>query len=228
MKNFLNICKHLSSGFSLFRCLTVAKLVNLKLENNLVCADLGGLPLNKNNLVNFLKVQKIHHFNLNIQNEEQKKNTTIVDFENIDFDGYSEFKNSFDLVCAFNLLEHIKNYKNPIRFAQFNIKKNGFFIGSTPFLFRKHGSPNDYFRYTDDLLKLELKEAGFKDIRVETIGYGIFTMFFNIIAGHNRFIPFLNSILFSIALVLDSFFSIFAKNLKEIYPIGYFFIAKSE
>ena len=39
-------------------------------------------------------------------------------------------------------------------------------------------------------------------------------------------IPFLNLILFPIAVSLDKILNIFVKNIKNINPLGYFFIAK--
>ena len=106
--------------------------------------------------------------------------------------------------------------------------KNGLLIGSTPFLFRIHGSPQDYYRFTDTLLEKDLKDSGFQKIKVKTLGSGIFTMFFNSIMVYNRFFSPLNCFFFLIALSFDSFLNIFSQGNKKNYPIGYFFLANKK
>ena len=47
-------------------------------------------------------------------------------------------------------------------------------IGSTPFLYRVHGAPKDYNRYTKQYLQKILKENNFKEIKIKELGIGPF------------------------------------------------------
>jgi len=82
----------------------------------------------------------------------------------------------FDYVFCFNLLEHIYNHSNLINEAYRVVKENGKLIGTVPFLGSVHGDPDDYFRYTKSALNNIFKEAGFKDIKIESLGYGPFAV----------------------------------------------------
>ena len=101
---------------------------------------------------------------------------------------------------------------------------DGFFYGSTPFLFNIHGSPNDYFRYTEQSLTKSLKSAGFKNIEVEVICGGIFICFYSSISRITMRIPILNNILLFICQTIDLIINLFSKDIKKIFPLGYFFI----
>ena len=97
-----------------------------------------------------------------------------------------------------------------------------------PFFFRIHGSPNDYFRYTDQSIIKALKEIGFKEIKVKIIGGGIFMSFYSSFSLITNKIPFLNLLLFNNFLlifcqILDGIISLFSKNIKSMLPLGYFF-----
>ena len=135
-------------------------------------------------------------------------------------------KNNFDNVILLNVLEHIFNFQNCLDNCYLFLRKNGIILGSTPFLFRIHGSPHDFFRYTSDALIKGLKKSGFIDIEVKVIAAGIFTCFYSSLSIKIQKIPFLNNILFLFCQFLDFIFSIFSKNYDLTYPVGYFFKAK--
>ena len=146
-------------------------------------------------------------------------NDLIMDLEEV-----SEFKDkTFKNVLLFNVLEHVYNFKNCLKNCYLVLDKDGFFYGSTPFFFRIHSSPNDYFRYTEQGLIKAMNDTGFKNIKVKVIGGGIFTVFFSTISLITSRIPLLNNILLLICQVLDGIISLFSKNIKNIYPLGYFF-----
>ena len=68
-----------------------------------------------------------------------------------------------------------------------------------------------------------------KDLSVKIIplGHGPFVASYSLIYPYIKFIPFFSQIILLIAYILDSFIQIFVKTkLNEIFPIGYFFIAK--
>jgi len=132
----------------------------------------------------------------------------------------------FDYILLMNVLEHIYNFNNCLNICYNLNKDSGTLVGSTPFFFRIHGSPNDYFRYTKRTLEIILKKAGYSEFLVYPLGGGIFLSFYSNIFLITSKIPLLNNVLLPISLVLDKFLRIFTKNYKDIMPIGYFFIAK--
>lgn len=146
-------------------------------------------------------------------------NDLVMDLEEV-----SEFKDkTFKNVLLFNVLEHVYNFKNCLKNCYLILDKSGFFCGSTPFFFHIHGSPNDYFRYTEQGLVKALEETGFKNIKVQVICGGIFICFFSSISTLTMRIPLLNNILLIFCQILDSIVLLFSKNFKSIFPLGYFF-----
>ena len=96
---------------------------------------------------------------------------------------YNQHKNSIKLICSinfiikafiiiFNVLEHISNLDYSIKNLYSLLKKNGKIIGSTPFLYRVHGAPKDYNRFTKQYLQKILKENNFKNIKIKELGIG--------------------------------------------------------
>ena len=225
MREFLKIFNLLNKGYSLLRVLQIIEFDKININKNDFLADLGSLPNKPHNISSSKKLKNIKYFNLNIENNSQKENTVIINFENFNQNKYKAARSKFDKVFLFNVLEHIYNYENTIFFSKYILKKKGLLIGSTPFMFRLHGSPFDYYRFTNTLLDKELKSNYFKKISIKPLGYGIFTMFFNSIMIYNKYIPFLNVFLFLIMILLDSILNIFSKGNKVNYPIGYFFKA---
>ena len=93
-----------------------------------------------------------------------------------------------------------------------------------PFFFNIHGSPNDYFRYTEQGLLKILEETGFKNIKVKIICGGIFICFYSSLSRISSKIPLLNNILLIICQSLDFIINIFSKNIRKIFPLGYLFM----
>ena len=143
----------------------------------------------------------------------------MMDLEDINELNDKTFKN----VLLFNVLEHVFNFQNCLKNCYLILDKNGFFCGSTPFFFRIHGSPNDYFRYTEQSLVKALEKTGFKNIKVEVICGGIFICFFSSISILTMRIPLLSNILLVICQILDGIIFIFSKSIRKIYPLGYLF-----
>ena len=142
----------------------------------------------------------------------------------MDLEEVGEFKNKiFKNVLLFNVLEHVFNFKNCLKNCYLILDNNGFFYGSTPFFYCIHGSPNDYFRYTEQSLVRALEETGFKNIKVQVISGGIFICFFSSISTLSMRIPLLNNILLIFCQILDCIISFFSKKIKYIFPLGYFF-----
>ena len=130
---------------------------------------------------------------------------------------------TYNNVLLFNVLEHVFNFKNCLKNCHLILKKGGCFCGSTPFFFNIHGSPNDYFRYTEQGLLKILEETGFKNIKVKIICGGIFICFYSSLSRISSKIPLLNNILLIICQSLDFIINIFSKNIRKIFPLGYLF-----
>jgi SAM-dependent methyltransferase len=107
------------------------------------------------------------------------------------------------------------------------LKTGGNFIGSVPFIYQIHGAPKDYYRFSKQFFELNLKKYRFKKIKVKSLGFGPFIASYSLLHSYLKYLPFLSQICLLLAFILDSFIQIFVKtNLEEIFPIGYFFIAK--
>ena len=117
------------------------------------------------------------------------------------------------MVTAFQVIEHIPDIKSSVKNISKLVKKNGFFIGSAPFVYPIHGKA-DYFRFTymglDYLLSTSFK-------KVKIIPYGNQIINVGILC---KKIP-----------VIGWFFNIFAKSIEKIFkksnkisPTSYFFI----
>ena len=102
-------------------------------------------------------------------------------------------------------------------------------MGSTPFIYRVHGAPKDYSRYTKEYLKKILKEKKFKQIEIYEMGIGPFLASFSLLRGYLKFVPIVYQILLILAIITDKILNILVKtNLKTIYPIGYIFSARKK
>ena len=148
----------------------------------------------------------------------------------IDLEIYpNEIKDTFKYVFLLNVMEHIKNFDNCLKNVFYLVEEGGKFIGSIPFLFRVHSSPNDYLRFTDQFLIEKFNEIGFKNIKVDVLLGGIFISFYSNLFTLLNKIPLsflINIPFFFICLLLDKILSLFSENFKKNYPIGYYFIAE--
>lgn len=80
-------------------------------------------------------------------------------------------KNSVDVVVCTEVLEHLCMPAQCIDEIYRVMKPSGIFIGSVPFIFPVHNSPNDYYRYTEAGLRNLLHQ--FSDVRIEPMGGGV-------------------------------------------------------
>ena len=79
---------------------------------------------------------------------------------------------SQDFVLAMNVLEHLFEYRVCIRECFRVLKPSGNLIGVVPFLKNVHPDREDYFRFTAPALERLFRETGFRDIAVESLGFG--------------------------------------------------------
>lgn len=83
--------------------------------------------------------------------------------------------NSVQCVIMFNLLEHIYHYQNLCSEVHRVLDKGGICYIFVPFVHRIHENPHAYFRYSKEALSHLLREAGFYDVTIESLGFGPFT-----------------------------------------------------
>ena len=164
-----------------------------------------------------LKNCKISYSNINSSNKE---------FVNIDLQKKISIELRYDYIIIFNVLEHLLDPNLALRNLSKICKKNGKIIGSTPFLFRVHGAPKDYSRFTKDHLIELLKSSNFKDIEIIELGTGPFLACISLLRSYLKYIPIFYQLLVLFALVFDKLIKLFIKtDPKKIYPIGYVFFA---
>ena len=86
--------------------------------------------------------------------------------------------NKFDLAISVGLLEHIYNPKLSVDEMYRILKKNGIAYVIVPFMYRQHGAPRDYFRFTGFLLEKWFKD--FSKVKIEPMGgyFSVFAMHF--------------------------------------------------
>jgi hypothetical protein len=193
-------------------------LETVKITTKGTILDLGADP-RENNITNFLNKNS----NIIYADKFKKNNTLFIDLEI-----NNKLENKFDNIFAMNLLEHIKNYRNVIQLSYNSLNKNGLFFGSTPFMFGVHPAPNDYYRFTYQLLKEDLEEVGFADIKIKALSYGFFTNIYSLICNFTKKIPLLNIFIITICIFLDLIFFKINKNYKQNHPLGYYFFASKK
>ncbi len=135
---------------------------------------------------------------------------------------------SFNAVIMMNVLEHLFGYKNAVSESYRVLKNGGLLVGSVPFMINVHGSPDDYFRYTRSALDRIFKEAGFKEVEINELGSGSFSVAYHLGLGLYR-IRIISYLFMKLAIVCDWVFStIKPENLmsKKYMPLGYSFVAK--
>ena len=88
------------------------------------------------------------------------------------------FRNDcFSAVICSELLEHVLDPRTVLREVHRVLQEGGTLLICVPFLYRIHGDPHDYGRYTDHFWLDVLQEVGFCDVVVEQQG-----LFFAVLA----------------------------------------------
>lgn len=134
---------------------------------------------------------------------------------------------TYDAVLAFNVLEHIFNYRGLLGEALRVLKPGGSFVVGVPFLIQVHPSPNDHWRYTGQTLAGLLRASGFKNIEVKAIGNGPCTASVQLMSGIFSVAP-VRAVCEYMAKGADWLIGRFVRSRKlaDMYPLGYFVIAR--
>ena len=204
--------------YSFLRILQIIETKKINLNGTIL--DLGG---NKNPR----NISKFFDGNYSIEYADkfpQDDKTIFLDLEKQNI-----LSKKYRFICLMNILEHVKNYRNVLSLCSKSLHDEGLLIGTVPFIFKIHNSPNDYFRFTKQLLNEELEDRDFKEINLIELGYGPFTNFYSSISDYfMQIMPLLNVLLLVPCIFLDKILFIFYKNFSKYYPLGYFFTTKKK
>ena len=211
--NYFNI---IFSNKSILRIFQLEIFKKFKINGDII--EFGASDkIDKNFCNSKFKNCKISYSNINPSNKE---------FLNIDLQKKILVDTKYDYIIIFNVLEHLLDPNLALRNLSKICKKEGKIIGSTPFLFRVHGAPKDYSRFTKDHLIELLKSSNFKDIEIIELGTGPFLACISLLRSYLKYLPIFYQLLVLFALVFDKLIKLFIKtDPKKIYPIGYVFFA---
>ena len=137
--------------------------------------------------------------------------------------------NQFDFALAFNLMEHVYEYKNIFPETFRVLRNGGTFIGHVPFIYRYHPDPEDYFRFSHTALMKLLTDYGFSNIRVHPNFTGPLTLGLDI--ALSSLLPgrlsLLRVVIIPPCLLCDRLLGKFRRvNKNENYAHGHTFIAR--
>ena len=218
MNKILLIFFFILKKYSLLRIFQIIEIKKIIIKGK--CLEFGAYENFKKNFLNFANKKKIKIYLTNLT-----KSKKII---SSDLKKKLKFKsNFFDNILIFNVLEHLDKYDLAFTELRRILKKGGLLIGSTPFLYQVHGAPDDYFRFTKTFFEKKFSINGYKIVVLKCLGQGPFLASFSLIYSYTKFIPILSHLVLIICSTLDFIIQIFVKtNLKEIYPVGIFFIVK--
>ena len=91
--------------------------------------------------------------------------------------------NHADFIVMTELLEHVPNPEAVLREAQRLLKPGGKIFVTMPFLYQVHADPYDYTRWTADMLRMKVQEAGFSAIDIAPMG-GLFSVIYDLLRAH--------------------------------------------
>ena len=217
--NYLKFLKLILKKNSLLRVLQIYECLNIALYGTSI--EFGATDNKDKTFSNFVKGKSKFHYSNKISNKKLKIfYSDLTKKLKISSQKYNN-------VLFFNVLEHLPEYKLVFSEIFRIIKKGGSFIGSVPFIYQIHAAPNDYFRFSKQFLESNLKKYGFKKAKVKALGFGPFTASYSLLWPYLKFLPLLSQLCLLLAYIFDNVIQIFVKtDLKEIFPVGYFFIAK--
>lgn len=133
---------------------------------NGVILDVGGGPKSL-----YHELIKGEHTFFAINFDESIKPDCVVDVE---FPFPLE-SNTYDHAMCMNVLEHVYEFENVIRETARVIKQGGKIVLATPFLYKIHGSPDDYLRYTESALRRVAKKCSLEVESIQPLGNGFFS-----------------------------------------------------
>ena len=141
----------------------------------------------------------------------------------------------YDIVLSMNTLEHVYNIDFYMGELTRVLKDGGKMIITVPFIFRVHGSPDDFSRFTDSWWNKKLDSLGFVDIKVQPLVWDPLVTAISVIENpatlHWRIIRYLVPLR---ALIKDFIINLFCQRsraasnqkFRSNYPVGYVITGK--
>ncbi len=118
---------------------------------------------------------------------------------------------SFDVVLAFHLFEHVYEYRRAPGEVMRVLKPGGKVFVSVPFMHEYHADHDDFVRLTDSGLRRVWESVGLKCVHMEAIGEGILTAAFTKLTMQiipRRFSPFFTMLAYLLFTIFDRLVSI--------------------
>jgi SAM-dependent methyltransferase len=137
----------------------------------------------------------------------------------------------FDLIVSTWVIEHVSHPEPFFREAFRLLKPGGAIVYAVPFLYHKHGSPDDYWRLTDTALLSLARAASFQHVVTYKVGGTPFIACLSLLWPWLR-LPGLGLLMLSLALMLDGLLMgvrrVTGKGhaLIDAYPLNYIIYAK--
>lgn len=203
-------------GKSLCRILMNLYLSQLELSGEILDLGSGGISASYNRFLRFKKPYTITRTDF----YQKGKNVVKVDLEK----PFQLGKRRFDFIMCFNVLEHIYNYKNLVKEAHKVLRKDGSFIGMTPFSVGFHPDPNDYFRYTHQAIETIFSQENYRCQKMVYLGFGPFSAALEYWA--EVFPRFLRPWLFYSHILVDLVLTRFSPYFRLKHPLGYLYVFK--
>ena len=135
---------------------------------------------------------------------------------------------SFDSAICLNVLEHIFNFENVIKETVRTLRTGGTFVLAVPMLHHIHGSPDDYFRYTESALRRLVAKYGCEVVEIHTLGGGFFSLGYQSV-GRELPTRFLRFCFKRLASFLDESLCRLSKKYRKLtdrLPLGYLVISR--
>ncbi|MFZ0946254.1 MAG: methyltransferase domain-containing protein [Syntrophobacteraceae bacterium] len=82
------------------------------------------------------------------------------------------FPEKFDIIISEQVFEHVPFPHRAARNIYNMLNSGGYFLITTPFLIKYHPVPDDYFRWTENGIKLFLSECGFPIENIKSASWG--------------------------------------------------------
>ena len=212
----MNYIKLLFSNNSILRILQKNEFRKYKLSGK--CLEFGANHKIQRNFL-YKDSEKYQIFYSNIDNKNKL-------FIKINLIKKLTHKKKYKNIIIFNVLEHLSEVNIAFKNLNSLLDSKGKILGSTPFLYRVHGAPNDYNRFTKSYLQKILKEKKFTNIKINEIGLGPFLASFSLLRSFLKYLPIIYQILLILVIIMDKIlFYTMKTDPKKIYPIGYVFSA---
>ena len=200
------LCKQIMSGKSYMRA-THNLFLKKKIKLNTLSGDLGSGGKNDYNKFIFKNLNLIKSFDLYKTNN----NTIKVNLEK----NFNLKKHKLRNIIIFNVFEHIFEKEVLLNSISKSLNKNGRLELFVPFMYKYHGDPNDYYRFTHSYLKKFLEKNGFK-AKITLIGAGQFNVILEIIFKYLK-LDIIKIIISPIFILLNKIFYLASDDYKNYY-----------